>query len=107
MEDDVVVGRLKVVVIKARDLVSRDLFGYPSPQAKVSFGEEHCQTRVVRNSLNPVWASCFMFNVSERTLKESILIEVWHRPHEIGPLSYDCKNKREETAKLYLGKKKN
>ncbi|KAK9032424.1 hypothetical protein V6N11_056689 [Hibiscus sabdariffa] len=71
-------GVLSVTVISAEDLPVVDLMGKADPFAVLTMkkSEAKNRTRVVNDSLNPVWNQTFDF-VVEDGLHEMLIIEVW------------------------------
>ncbi|KAL8037462.1 hypothetical protein ABFX02_11G041600 [Erythranthe guttata] len=76
--DVIVRGVLSVTVISAEDLAPTDLMGKADPYVVVALKktESKNKTRVVNESLNPVWNQTFDF-VIEDGLHDMLIIEVW------------------------------
>ncbi|CAI9758930.1 unnamed protein product [Fraxinus pennsylvanica] len=74
----IVRGVLSVTVISAEDLAPTDLMGKADPYVVLIMKktESKNKTRVVNNSLNPVWNQTFDF-VVEDGLHDMLIIEVW------------------------------
>ncbi|CAN4103565.1 unnamed protein product [Withania somnifera] len=77
-KDVIVRGVLSVTVISAEDLAPTDLMGKADPYVIVSMKktETKNKTRVVPESLNPVWNQTFDF-VIEDGLHDMLILEVW------------------------------
>ncbi|XP_022143060.1 synaptotagmin-5 [Momordica charantia] len=71
-------GVLSVTVISAEDLPATDLVGKSDPYVVLSMkkSEMKNKTRVVNESLNPIWNQTFDF-VVEDGLHDMLIIEVW------------------------------
>ncbi|KAL3623966.1 Synaptotagmin-5 [Castilleja foliolosa] len=71
-------GVLSVTVISAEDLAPADLMGKADPYAVITLKktESKQKTRVVNESLNPVWNQTFDF-VVEDGLHDMLIIEIW------------------------------
>ncbi|KAL7239658.1 hypothetical protein ACSBR2_005533 [Camellia fascicularis] len=74
----IVRGVLSVTVISAEDLPPADLMGKADPYVVVTMKktESKNKTRVVNESLNPVWNQTFDF-VVEDGLHDMLILEVW------------------------------
>ncbi|KAA8535169.1 hypothetical protein F0562_030172 [Nyssa sinensis] len=74
----IVRGVLSVTVISAEDLPAADLMGKADPYVVLIMKktETKNQTRVVNDSLNPVWNQTFDF-VVEDGLHDMLILEVW------------------------------
>ncbi|KAL4294882.1 hypothetical protein AHAS_Ahas18G0272500 [Arachis hypogaea] len=74
----IVRGVLSVTVISAEDLPVVDLMGKADPFVVLTLkkSEKKLKTRVVNESLNPVWNQTFDF-VVEDGLHEMLIVEVW------------------------------
>ncbi|XP_047342520.1 synaptotagmin-4-like [Impatiens glandulifera] len=77
-KDVIARGVLSVTVISADDLPSVDLMGKSDPFVILitKKSEQKYKTRVVNNSLNPVWNQTFDF-VIEDALHDLLTLEVW------------------------------
>ncbi|XP_004242744.1 synaptotagmin-5 [Solanum lycopersicum] len=77
-KDVIVRGVLSVTVISAEDLAPTDLLGKADPYVVVTMKktETKNKTRVVPESLNPVWNQTFDF-VVEDGLHDMLILEVW------------------------------
>ncbi|XP_060171997.1 synaptotagmin-5-like [Lycium barbarum] len=77
-KDIIVRGVLSVTVISAEDLFPTDLMGKADPYVVVTMKktETKNKTRVVPESLNPVWNQTFDF-VVEDGLHDMLILEVW------------------------------
>ncbi|KAL3362847.1 hypothetical protein AABB24_012254 [Solanum stoloniferum] len=77
-KDVIVRGVLSVTVISAEDLAPTDLMGKADPYVVVTMKktETKNKTRVVPESLNPVWNQTFDF-VVEDGLHDMLILEVW------------------------------
>ena len=58
-------GKLKIKVIKAKELIKADLIGKSDPYAVIKYGEQQFQTDTVRNSREPKWDYELEMNVPE------------------------------------------
>ncbi|XP_056162488.1 synaptotagmin-5 isoform X1 [Syzygium oleosum] len=76
--DVIVRGVLSITVISAEDLPPTDLMGKADPYIVVSMKKSGMRnkTRVVNDSLNPVWNQTFDF-VVEDGLHDMLIIEIW------------------------------
>ncbi|KAF8034851.1 hypothetical protein BT93_C1008 [Corymbia citriodora subsp. variegata] len=76
--DVIVRGVLSVTVISAEDLPPADMMGKADPYVVVSMKKSGMRnkTRVVNDSLNPVWNQTFDF-VVEDGLHDMLIIEIW------------------------------
>lgn len=74
----IVRGVLSVTVISADDLPAADLMGKADPYVVVTLKKTEAKnrTRVVNDSLNPVWNQTFDF-VIEDGLHDMLILEVW------------------------------
>ncbi|XAR66853.1 hypothetical protein NMG60_11013212 [Bertholletia excelsa] len=74
----IVRGVLSVTVISAEDLAATDLMGKADPFVSITLkkAETKNKTRVVNDSLNPVWNQTFDF-VVEDGLHDMLILEVW------------------------------
>ncbi|XP_061341048.1 synaptotagmin-4-like isoform X2 [Gastrolobium bilobum] len=74
----IVRGVLSVTVISAEDLPVVDLMGKADPFVVLMLkkSEKKLKTRVVNESLNPIWNQTFDF-VVEDGLREMLILEVW------------------------------
>ncbi|GAB4828233.1 Synaptotagmin-5 [Ancistrocladus abbreviatus] len=77
-KDVIVRGVLSVTLISADDLPATDLMGKADPYVvlKMKKSETKNKTRVVNESLNPVWNQTFDFLV-EDGLHDMLILEVW------------------------------
>ncbi|XP_016556760.1 synaptotagmin-5 isoform X2 [Capsicum annuum] len=77
-KDVIIRGVLSVTVISADDLAPTDLMGKADPYVVVTMKktERKNKTRVVPESLNPVWNQTFDF-VVEDGLHDMLILEVW------------------------------
>ncbi|XP_010453150.1 PREDICTED: synaptotagmin-4-like isoform X2 [Camelina sativa] len=78
-KNDVIVrGVLSVTVVAAEDLPAVDLMGKADPFVVITLkkSEAKSKTRVVPDSLNPVWNQTFDF-VVEDALHDLLMLEVW------------------------------
>ncbi|XP_016496276.1 synaptotagmin-5 [Nicotiana tabacum] len=77
-KDVIVRGVLSVTVISADDLAPTDLMGKADPYVVITMKktETKNKTRVVPESLNPVWNQTFDF-VVEDGLHDMLILEVW------------------------------
>ncbi|KAM3267480.1 synaptotagmin-5 isoform X1 [Capsicum chacoense] len=77
-KDVIIRGVLSVTVISADDLAPTDLMGKADPYVVVTMKktETKNKTRVVPESLNPVWNQTFDF-VVEDGLHDMLILEVW------------------------------
>ncbi|KAM3360575.1 synaptotagmin-5 isoform X1 [Capsicum galapagoense] len=77
-KDVIIRGVLSVTVISADDLAPTDLMGKADPYVVVTIKktERKNKTRVVPESLNPVWNQTFDF-VVEDGLHDMLILEVW------------------------------
>ncbi|KAJ6830649.1 C2 and GRAM domain-containing protein [Iris pallida] len=66
--------KLLVHVIKARDLPAVDVNGSSDPYVRLQLGKHRAKTKIVKNSLNPVWDEEFSFGVGD--LNEELSISV-------------------------------
>ncbi|CAK9182899.1 unnamed protein product [Ilex paraguariensis] len=76
--DVIVRGVLSVTVISAEDLPAADLMGKSDPYVVLMMkkSEQKNKTRVLNNTLNPVWNQTFDF-VVEDGLHDLLILEVW------------------------------
>ncbi|XAR70997.1 hypothetical protein NMG60_11028066 [Bertholletia excelsa] len=74
----IVRGVLSVTIICAENLPAVDLMGKSDPFVVLIMKktEQKCKTRVVNNTLNPVWNQTFDF-VVEDALHDLLILEVW------------------------------
>ncbi|KAM6553323.1 hypothetical protein CsatB_014085 [Cannabis sativa] len=74
----IVRGVLSVTVISAEDLPPADVMGKADPYAVLSLKKSgtKSKTRVVNDSLNPVWNQTFDF-VVEDGLHDMLMVEIW------------------------------
>ncbi|VVB14032.1 unnamed protein product [Arabis nemorensis] len=77
-KDVIVRGVLSVTVLAAEDLPAVDLMGKADPFVVITLkkSEAKSKTRVVPDSLNPVWNQTFDF-VVEDALHDLLILEVW------------------------------
>ncbi|KAL2525719.1 Synaptotagmin-4 [Abeliophyllum distichum] len=77
-KDVIVRGVLSVTVISAEDLPSADLLGKSDPFVELTMkkSEQKYTTRVLNDTLNPVWNQTFDL-VIEDGLHELLILEVW------------------------------
>ncbi|KAL2489552.1 Synaptotagmin-5 [Forsythia ovata] len=77
-KDFVIRGVLSVTVISAEDLPSTDLMGKSDPFVVLMMkkSDQKNKTRVLNDTLNPVWNQTFDF-VVENGLHELLILEVW------------------------------
>ncbi|GAV60535.1 C2 domain-containing protein, partial [Cephalotus follicularis] len=77
-KDVIVRGVLSVSVISAEDLPAGDIMGKADPYVVLTMkkSQARCKTRVVPNSLNPVWNQTFDF-VVEDGLHDMLVLEVY------------------------------
>ncbi|KAK3020361.1 hypothetical protein RJ639_047814, partial [Escallonia herrerae] len=76
--DVIVRGVLSVTVISAEDLPAADLLGKADPYVVLLMkkSEQKTKTRVINNTLSPVWNQAFDF-VVEDALHDLLIVEVW------------------------------
>ncbi|KAK3043760.1 hypothetical protein RJ639_001956, partial [Escallonia herrerae] len=76
--DVIVRGVLSVTVISAEDLPAADLLGKADPYVVLLMkkSEQKTKTRVINNTLSPVWNQTFDF-VVEDALHDLLIVEVW------------------------------
>lgn len=74
----IVRGVLAVTVVAAEDLPAVDFMGKADPFVVITLkkAEAKSKTRVVPDSLNPVWNQTFDF-VVEDALHDLLILEVW------------------------------
>ncbi|CAA3028704.1 synaptotagmin-5-like [Olea europaea subsp. europaea] len=77
-KDPIVRGVLSMTVISAEDLPSTDLMGKSDPFVEIILkkSEQKNRTRVLNDTLNPIWNQTFDF-VIEDGLHELLILEVW------------------------------
>lgn len=77
-KDVIVRGVLSVTVVAAEDLPAVDVMGKADPYVVITLkkSESKSKTRVVPDSLNPVWNQSFDF-VVEDALHDLLILEVW------------------------------
>ncbi|CAM9003465.1 unnamed protein product [Rhodiola kirilowii] len=77
-KDVIVRGVLSVTVVSAEDLPAVDLNGKADPYVILIMkkSDKRLKTRVVNESLNPVWNQTFDF-VVEDGLHDMLMVEVW------------------------------
>ena len=64
-QSDLPNGKLKIKVIKAKELIKADLIGKSDPYAVIKYGQQHFKTETVKNSLEPKWDYELEMNVPE------------------------------------------
>ncbi|KAG0319950.1 hypothetical protein BGZ99_004832 [Dissophora globulifera] len=77
--DDPLVARMRILITRAKDLVSRDRNGFSDPYVKVSIGGHKFVTNVVQKSLNPVWNASFDFDVEAQSLPDQASLMFWDK----------------------------
>eukprot|EP00796_Vickermania_ingenoplastis_P009441 gene9441-6624_t len=75
-------GRLEILVIEARRVANIQKIGEIDPYVKVKYGLEdktrlRYKTKVVDNSVNPVWKEMFIFQIADENTAQ-IRFEVWN-----------------------------
>ncbi|KAI5679611.1 hypothetical protein M9H77_00838 [Catharanthus roseus] len=77
-KDVIIRGVLSITVISAEDLAPADIMGKADPYVVLTMkkSETKNKTRVVNESLNPVWNQTFDF-VVEDGLHDMLILEVW------------------------------
>ncbi|KAI9117715.1 hypothetical protein K1719_011881 [Acacia pycnantha] len=77
-KDVIIRGVLSVTVISAEDLPAADFMGKSDPYVVLIMkkSELKCRSRVVNNTLNPVWNQTFDF-VVEDGLHDMLMVEIW------------------------------
>ncbi|KAI0230951.1 Synaptotagmin-7 [Lamellibrachia satsuma] len=96
------VGRITVVIMKCRDLKSKDINGYSDPYVKIWLMHdgkktEKKKTATKERDLNPVFNESFVFNVPyERVRQTSLIISV---------MDYDRLGRNELIGQVVLGSK--
>ncbi|KAG5497539.1 hypothetical protein JKF63_03803 [Porcisia hertigi] len=71
-------GRIEVTVCAARKLHDVQLVGIPDPFVRLTMGEKKYKTKVVKNSLDPVWDETFRFQIADE-MSEQVRLEVWNK----------------------------
>ncbi|XP_052808854.1 synaptotagmin-7-like isoform X2 [Mya arenaria] len=96
------VGRLTVIVIKAKDLKAKDITGASDPYVKMwlCFGKERMEkkkTSIKMRSLNPVYNESFMFEIQWDKIREAHI--------EVTVMDFDKLGRNEMIGKILLGSK--
>ena len=63
-------GKLKVKVIKAKELIKADLIGKSDPYVQIGYGQQKFKTPTVKNSQEPKWDYELELDVPENNLTE-------------------------------------
>ncbi|GAA0181663.1 GTPase-activating protein [Lithospermum erythrorhizon] len=79
-------GLMKVNVVKGTNLAVRDMVS-SDPYVVIALGNQTLKTRVIKNTLNPVWNECLMFSI----------------PGDIPPLKVLVYDKDKFTADDFMG----
>ncbi|KAE8721577.1 putative ADP-ribosylation factor GTPase-activating protein AGD11 [Hibiscus syriacus] len=67
------VGLIKVNVVKGTDLAVRDMLT-SDPYVILALGQQSVRTRVIRNSLNPIWNESLMLSIPESIPPLKVLV---------------------------------
>ncbi|EKG05956.1 hypothetical protein TCSYLVIO_002956 [Trypanosoma cruzi] len=71
-------GKLQVCICAARNLHDSQVFGLPDPYCRVRMGDHEYKTKVINNSLNPVWNETFRFQVADESTAQ-LCVELWNK----------------------------
>ena len=55
MGGDLPVGKAKLNIIKAKDLIKSDMIGKSDPYAVIKYGRQQDKTKVTKNTQEPIW----------------------------------------------------
>ncbi|KAK6169956.1 hypothetical protein SNE40_018470 [Patella caerulea] len=94
------IGRLSVIVMKAKELKAKDITGTSDPYVKIwlSFGQnrvEKKKTTIKKRTLNPVFNESFIFDIPWEKLREASL--------EVTCMDFDKVGRNELIGKVILG----
>lgn len=94
------IGRLTVIVMKAKDLKAKDITGSSDPYVKIwlHFGStkiEKKKTNIKMRSLNPVYNESFIFEIPWEKIREASL--------EVSVMDFDKLGRNELIGKVILG----
>ncbi|KAF9949725.1 hypothetical protein BGZ72_008530 [Mortierella alpina] len=78
-EDEPRVAWMRICILKAKDLVSRDRNGFSDPYVKLSIGGYKFTTEVVHKCLNPVWDASFDFELEAQSLPDQASLMFWDK----------------------------
>ncbi|XP_041351689.1 synaptotagmin-7-like isoform X2 [Gigantopelta aegis] len=94
------IGRLTIIVIKARDLKIKDITGSSDPYVKIWLMQggqkiEKKKTTIKKRSLNPVFNESFIFDIPWEKMRESSL--------DVAVMDFDKLGRNELIGKILLG----
>jgi Ca2+-dependent lipid-binding protein len=68
-----------VKVIEARNLAPKDWSGKSDPYFIVAHSKTSCRSKVVKQTLDPVWNASFDLRITQATMSDDILITFWDK----------------------------
>ncbi|ORC84809.1 c2 domain protein [Trypanosoma theileri] len=71
-------GKLQVCICGARNLHDSQVISLPDPYCRVRLGDKSYKTKVIDNTLNPVWNETFRFQVADENTVQ-VCIELWNK----------------------------
>ncbi|KEG10074.1 c2 domain protein [Trypanosoma grayi] len=71
-------GKLQVCICAARNLHDNQVISLPDPYCRLHMGSTKYKTKVIDNTLNPVWNETFRFQVADENSAQ-ICVELWNK----------------------------
>merc|ERR1712121_571692 len=69
-------GKLKIIILKAKDVEKKGMFGKADPYVKLTMGAQKAKSKTVKNNHNPEWNFPATFDIGKET-SEVLNIEVF------------------------------
>ncbi|KAH9600945.1 C2 domain [Trypanosoma melophagium] len=71
-------GKLQVCICGARNLHDSQVISLPDPYCRIRLGDKSYKTKIIDNTLNPVWNETFRFQVADENSVQ-LCVELWNK----------------------------
>merc|ERR1712121_282002 len=92
-------GKIKIIILKAKDIEKKGMFGKADPYVKLTMGAQKAKSKTVKNNHNPEWNFPATFDIGKET-SEVLNIEVFDedigKDDSLGSTSLDIRTIMEE-----------
>merc|ERR1711963_139074 len=92
-------GKIKIIILKAKDIEKKGMFGKADPYVKLTMGAQKAKSKTVKNNHNPEWNFPATFDIRKET-SEVLNIELFDedigKDDSLGSTSLDIRTITEE-----------